>query len=82
MERGREGVSAVKLSGNVRGRNWNDEGALRVDFLVVVAWCGILGLEETLLLPPVIPSTLNNLGDIGRPVRVFKATEDLLFAYK
>lgn len=48
-------------AGNVRGRNGDDEGALRLDIAIGTPF----GLEEILLFPPVEAAGLNNLGVVG-----------------
>lgn len=61
MEGVGEGVTHVQRAGNVRGRNRNNEGALRLDLAIGTPF----GLEQVSLLPPLETTFFNNLGVIG-----------------
>jgi len=54
-------VSTVEGTGDIRRRDDNDKGSSVLDLAILRE----LGLEEALLLPPIVPRRLDNFWDVG-----------------
>jgi len=81
LERSGERVATVKFSGDIGGRHGYGEAALLLDkfaaMLNVVLW-----FVETFSIPPVIPSRLDDSGDVGLGKRtIIERLKYLLFAF-
>lgn len=81
LERGGEGVTTVKLSGDV---GWGDgycEAALLLDEFAAMLDV-VLGFVEAFFIPPVVPSRLDNLGGVclGEGA-IVQRLKDLLLAF-